>query len=111
MLRFLIMAEISIKVKIFICTKNKILIGLLRSLSEQGRGYGDIKKELEEFQKVIVDETGKYTDKEKDEANIKYEKVNSFPFLPFVSLPSNISFRLSPNCHKRNNLKPNWRNN
>jgi len=42
---------------------------------EQSRNQDDIKKELEEFQKIIVDDSGKYTEREKDEANIKYEKV------------------------------------
>eukprot|EP00026_Physarum_polycephalum_P001318 Phypoly_transcript_01319.p1 GENE.Phypoly_transcript_01319~~Phypoly_transcript_01319.p1 ORF type:complete len:993 (+),score=250.77 Phypoly_transcript_01319:209-3187(+) len=45
------------------------------SQGEQARNYEDIKKELEEFQKIIVDETGKFTEREKEEANIKYEKV------------------------------------
>jgi len=41
-----------------------------------GRGYVEIKAELEDLQKIIFDETNKYSDKEKEDANIKYEKAS-----------------------------------
>eukprot|EP00026_Physarum_polycephalum_P001700 Phypoly_transcript_01702.p1 GENE.Phypoly_transcript_01702~~Phypoly_transcript_01702.p1 ORF type:complete len:974 (+),score=211.05 Phypoly_transcript_01702:222-3143(+) len=44
--------------------------------SGDGRSYAELKAELESIQAVIFDETGKYTEKEKEDANIKYEKVS-----------------------------------
>jgi hypothetical protein len=35
----------------------------------------EIKKQLEELQIIICDEEGKYTEQEKDNANIQYERV------------------------------------
>eukprot|EP01111_Echinosteliopsis_oligospora_P013824 TRINITY_DN5058_c0_g1_i1.p1 TRINITY_DN5058_c0_g1~~TRINITY_DN5058_c0_g1_i1.p1 ORF type:complete len:532 (-),score=183.76 TRINITY_DN5058_c0_g1_i1:46-1641(-) len=40
-----------------------------------GRNYTELKTEIEEWQKIIVDDSGKYTDKEKEDANIKWEKT------------------------------------
>eukprot|EP00026_Physarum_polycephalum_P003126 Phypoly_transcript_03135.p1 GENE.Phypoly_transcript_03135~~Phypoly_transcript_03135.p1 ORF type:complete len:786 (+),score=197.39 Phypoly_transcript_03135:146-2503(+) len=41
-----------------------------------GRGYAELKAELEALQAIIMDETNKYTQKQKEEANINYEKVS-----------------------------------
>jgi hypothetical protein len=43
--------------------------------SGDGRSYAELKAELESIQAIIFDETGKYTEKEKEDANIRYEKV------------------------------------
>lgn len=53
-------------------------------LAEPGRGYDEMKKELEEIQKVIVDDSGKFTEKEKEDANIKYEKVKHSTLIIFT---------------------------
>lgn len=60
--------------------------------SGDGRSYAELKAELENIQAIIFDETGKYTEKEKEDANIRYEKVLFSSFLIF-SLP------LSPPFH------------
>ena len=58
--------------------------------SGDGRSYAELKVELETIQAIIFDETGKYTEKEKEDANIKYEKVlcrflhSSPPFSPHL---------------------------
>jgi len=47
------------------------------SVSEgSGRSYTELKVELEALQLIIFDETDKYTAMEKEDANIKYEKVS-----------------------------------
>jgi len=40
-----------------------------------GRGYNELKQELDDLQKVIFDVENKYSEKEKEDANIKYEKT------------------------------------
>ena len=59
--------------------------------SGDGRSYAELKVELETIQAIIFDETGKYTEKEKEDANIKYEKVPSRFLRSFTSfLPSSL---------------------
>lgn len=76
--------------------------------TESGRSYTELKADLEKLQAIIIDETGKHSEREKEEANINYEKV--FALFYFYILIYRFLFRHSLSCRKPNNLKPKWHN-
>jgi len=42
---------------------------------DANNAYDSLKAELDELQKIIIDESGKYSEKEKEDANIRFEKA------------------------------------